>query len=144
MKKTLITIMLAAILFVGVGCQGNWSHKDTFVIATKVAVNHLNYEKNLELTQCEESGILPENCDNAEEYEQWISTLSTFEDYLNSSEDITVGAEEIDLMVNVILAEMGDKIDPSTKLYVQDIKTILYMLVQDSETRTLSGRPPIK
>ena len=52
--------------------------------------------------------------------------------------------EEIDMMVSDIIDKMGSDVDPRTKLYIQNIKTILSMLMQDVESRALSGRSPIK
>jgi len=133
MKEKVLKILLTVIMFVGVGCQpnSNLSHKDTFIVATKVAINHLDYEKNEALVNCDEISIPAEECEDAVDYERWIEILSTFEQHINDADNLTIGVEEISFIIDVIVGEMEDGIDPRAKVYIEDLKVILGMLIQD-------------
>jgi hypothetical protein len=88
---------------------------------------------------CATEDILPENCETAEDFAKWIDTLSTFQAHLKDSDDLTLSAGELDLIVDAILEEMGVEVDPRTKLYIQDIKVIIQMLLQDESTKASLG-----
>jgi len=140
MKKLLLIGLLFVMSLGFTGCTiGDPSHKDTFVLVTSIAVNHLEFEKMLALDACAAENVSP--CDVAD-LEKWILALSTFKQHLNDAETLEIGAEEIDLIVNSIIAEMNAS-DPRMRLYIMDIKAVLEMMLRDDETRVLTGRSPI-
>ena len=140
MKKLLLIGLLIVMSLSFMGCAtGDPSHKDTFFLVTSIAVNHLEFEKSLALDKCAAEGVSP--CDVAD-LEKWILALSTFKQHLVNAETLEIGAEEIDLIVNSIIAEMSST-DPRMRLYIMDIKAVLEMMLRYDETRVLTGRSPI-
>jgi Fe-S-cluster formation regulator IscX/YfhJ len=130
--KTRSVMMIVLLLSIFAGCQSpEPTRKDMFVLATRIAINHLEVEKALALEDCEEDDIEPANCEDAIDYQRWVTTLSKFESHLEDSNDIGLGAIEIDLISDAVIGEMGDDVDPRTVAYIHDIRIILKMLIRE-------------
>jgi len=137
--KSLLILLTSLLVFMVAGCQSP-SHVKTINLVTDIAINHLEFEKDLALEKCNSKNIAIQECKDAEDFSKWISTLSTFKSYLKDKNTITMEAEEINFIANVILSEMGDKVDPRTKMYIQDIKAVVQMLIVDESTKSSMGR----
>ena len=137
MKKILLTLTCALLLLIVAGCPSNGpSHKDTFILATRIAINHLGYEKDMAIIECEEDNIPEEECEDANEFKTWIKIASTFEDVIKDSNDLELTAEEIAVIIDVIIEEMIDEdVDPRTRVYIEDLKDILEMMIKDYQTK---------
>jgi len=134
MKKIALLLTLMMVMLIGTGCQtGEPNHKETLILVSKIAVNHLEFERDMALIECEEEQIPAEECDDAIDYERWAGIVAKFEQHINESDDLSIGAEEIDVIADIILDEMGDDVEPRVKLYIMDIKEVLKMLIRDEE-----------
>lgn len=137
MKKLLVTLGLSLVMLIGIGCNGPGpSHKDTFVLASKIAINHLEYERDMAIIECEEDNIPEEECEDSNEFKTWIKIVSTFEDVIEDSNNLELTAEEIAVIIDVVVDEMVDEdVDPRTRVYIEDLKDILEMMIKDYQTQ---------
>jgi hypothetical protein len=123
------------LIFIGLalaGCRSaDPSHKDAFILVTRIAINHLELEKNLASEECEEHGTVPEECEDAIDYERWAETLKTFEGRLEEADELIIGVEEIDLLIDAIIVQMDYDTDPRIMAYIKDIKIVLQMMLRE-------------
>ena len=136
MKKLVLVLTMIMVLLIGTGCQSpDPSHKDTLILVSNIAANHLQLEADLAYLDCEEDQIPAEECEDAIEFERWAGIVFKFEQYIKESDDLVIGAEEIDIIADLILEEMGDDANPRVRAYIMDIKEVLKMMIRDQQTR---------
>lgn len=145
MKKVVLLIVASMLCIALVGCQApDPTHKDTLILVANIAENHLAFERDYAYLECEADNVPAEECKDAIDYERWRVAVSKFEQYINEAEDLEIGAEELDLIADMILEEMNGDVDPRVKMYIADIKAVLKMMLRDEETRMMMKARPLK
>jgi len=145
MKKLVLLLSLVFIALASTGCQvTDPSHRDTFILVSGIAQNHLEFEQAISLVECEEDGTPAEDCTDALAFERWAAVVGTFHQKLIDADTIVIGAEEIDLIVDALVAEMGGHVDHRTLVYIKDIKIVLKMMLRDNEARMTMRAIPVE
>ena len=56
-----LVLSIVGLLLIGIGCQSqnqDPTHKDTFILASRIAINHLEYERDMEYLECQDIPVL--------------------------------------------------------------------------------------